>query len=75
MIPMPAWVGEWPKVALALLPVLLFLAALRVLDKYDLVTRLATLSAVAAGSAGATLCYAFNTFVFQQFPEYQQLPP
>jgi hypothetical protein len=72
MILTPPWIGELPRVALALLPVLLFLATLRVLDRYELVTRLATLSALTAGAAGAALCYAFNTFVFQQFPECQQ---
>jgi RsiW-degrading membrane proteinase PrsW (M82 family) len=60
------------RVALALVPVLLFLAALRWLDRYELVTRRATLTALAAGAAVAALCYTFNTFILQQFPEYQQ---
>jgi protease PrsW len=63
---------ETIRVALALVPVLLFLAALRLLDRYQLVTRRAVLTALAAGAAIAGLCYTFNTFIFQQFPEDQQ---
>ncbi len=54
------------RLALGLLPVLLFLAALRVMDSYKLVPRGKVLAALAAGAAAALLCYQFNTFIFQQ---------
>src|SRR5262245_12534047 len=61
------------RIMLALVPVLLFLAALRWLDSYKLVSRRGVVMALAAGALAASLCYAFNTFMFRQFPENQQL--
>jgi len=62
---------ELLRLALGLLPVLLFLAALRVMDSYKLVPRGKVLAALAAGAAAAVLCYQFNTLIFQQIPETQ----
>ena len=59
------------RVALALVPVLLFLAALRALDSYKLVSSRAVFAALAAGALAAVLCFAINTSVFRQFPGYQ----
>ena len=53
------------RVILALLPVLLFLAGLRVLDSYKLVPMRMVGSALAAGAVAALACYEINTFVFQ----------
>ncbi|HZD45680.1 MAG TPA: PrsW family glutamic-type intramembrane protease, partial [Acidobacteriaceae bacterium] len=50
---------------------LLFLAALRSLDSYKLVSPRTVLTALAAGALSALLCFAINTFVFRQFPAYQ----
>jgi len=57
--------------ALALLPVLLFLAALRALDSYKLVSSRTVLASLVAGALAAGLSFAFNTFVFQRFPGSQ----
>jgi protease PrsW len=59
------------RIALALLPVLLFLAALRLLDSYKLVPRRRVGAALAAGAAAAVVCFFINRTVFQQFPNYQ----
>jgi RsiW-degrading membrane proteinase PrsW (M82 family) len=59
------------RIALALLPVLLFLAALRLLDSYKLVSRRKIGVALAAGAAAAAICFFFNRAIFQHFPEYQ----
>jgi RsiW-degrading membrane proteinase PrsW (M82 family) len=59
------WLDEAPRVALALLPVLLFLAALRLLDSYKLVSLRTVGTALAAGAVAAVVCYGINTFVFQ----------
>jgi len=58
-------------VAIALVPVLLFLAALRALDSYKLVTSATVLGSLAAGVLAAVLCFLFNTFVFREFPASQ----
>src|SRR5271155_5872694 len=58
--------SEALRVVLALLPVLMFLAALRVLDSYKLVSLRTVGTAVAAGAVAAALCYGINTAVFQQ---------
>lgn len=63
--------GDILRFALALLPVLLFLAALRALDSYKLVPSRMVLTALAAGALAAALCFAVNTFVFQHFPQHQ----
>lgn len=59
------------RVALALVPVLLFLAALRALDSYKLVSVRAVMAALAAGGLAAVLCFTFNSAVFRQFPGYE----
>src|ERR1700691_4964887 len=53
------------RVAFALLPVLLFLAALRVLDSYKLVSLRTVGAALAAGAVAARVCYGINTVVFR----------
>jgi len=59
------------RVVLALLPVLLFLAALRLLDSYKLVTLGKVGAALAAGALAATLCFYLNTSMVDRFPGYQ----
>jgi len=59
------------RFALALLPVLLFLAALRALDSYKLVSSRTVLSSLASGAAAAALCFLVNTLIFQMFPARQ----
>jgi RsiW-degrading membrane proteinase PrsW (M82 family) len=54
------------RVAVALLPVLLFLAALRLLDSYKLVSLPMVVGALAAGVVAAAVCYGINTVIFQQ---------
>lgn len=56
---------------MALLPVLLFLAALRVLDSYKLVSLRTVGTALAAGAAAAAICYGINTIIFQQLHDNQ----
>lgn len=65
------WIDEAPRVAVALLPVLLFLAALRVLDSYKLVSLRTVGTALAAGAAAAAICYGINTIIFQQLHDNQ----
>jgi RsiW-degrading membrane proteinase PrsW (M82 family) len=59
------------RIACALLPVLLFLAALRLLDSYKLVSLTMVGTAVAAGALAAFVCYGINIAVFRQLPVYQ----
>jgi RsiW-degrading membrane proteinase PrsW (M82 family) len=59
------WIDEALRVALALLPVLMFLAALRVLDSYKLVSLRTVGTALAAGAAAAVICYEINTAIFR----------
>jgi RsiW-degrading membrane proteinase PrsW (M82 family) len=59
------------RLALGLLPVILFLAALRLMDSYKLVPRRKVLGALLAGGLAALLCYQFNTFIFQRAAEGQ----
>jgi RsiW-degrading membrane proteinase PrsW (M82 family) len=63
--------GDALRFALALVPVLLFLVALRALDSYKLVSSRTVLTSIAAGGAAAALCFAINTHVFQHFPANQ----
>lgn len=70
-MPIAMRVDEVARVAVALLPVLLFLAALRFLDSYKLVPQRRVLAALAAGAAAAGVCFAFHTAIVQQFPAYQ----
>jgi protease PrsW len=53
-------------IATGLLPVLLFLAALWMMDSYRLVPRRTIFGALAAGAIAAVVCYEFNTFIFQR---------
>jgi RsiW-degrading membrane proteinase PrsW (M82 family) len=65
-------IDEVLRVALALLPVLLFLGALRMLDSYKLVSVRKVWGALAAGAVAAAICYGINTFIFEQIPENQE---
>jgi RsiW-degrading membrane proteinase PrsW (M82 family) len=60
------WIDEALQCAVALLPVLLFLATLRLLDSYKLVSLPTVGSALAAGAVAAAICYGINTVVFRQ---------
>src|SRR5262252_3881750 len=61
------------RIALAFLPVLLFLAAWRVLDSYKLVSLRMVAAALAAGALAAGACYEVNTVVFQHLSENRDL--
>ncbi|HTB13709.1 MAG TPA: PrsW family glutamic-type intramembrane protease [Bryobacteraceae bacterium] len=63
------WIDDALRLVLALLPVLMFLAALRVLDSYKLVSLRTVGTALAAGAAAAALCYGINTIVFRHLQE------
>jgi RsiW-degrading membrane proteinase PrsW (M82 family) len=65
------WIDDALRVALALLPVLMFLAALRLLDSYKLVSLRTVGTALAAGAMAAVICYGINTVVFAQLHENQ----
>jgi RsiW-degrading membrane proteinase PrsW (M82 family) len=58
-------------VALALLPVLMFLALLSLLDSYKLVSLRTVGMALAAGAVAAAACYGINSTIFRQFPTHQ----
>jgi len=64
---------ETLRIALALLPVLLFLAALRLLDSYKLVSLRAVGAALAAGAVAAAVCYGINTVTFRQLHGHEDL--
>ena len=59
--------SEALRFALALAPVLLFLAALRALDSYKLVSLRTVFAALGAGALAAVLCFAINTVVFRHY--------
>jgi len=59
------WIDEALRVSLALLPVLMFLAVLRLLDSYKLVSLRTVGTALAAGAAAAVICYGVNTVIFR----------
>lgn len=63
--------GDVLRFAFALVPVLLFLVALRALDSYKLVSSRTVLASLGTGALAAVLCFAFNTFIFQRFPAGQ----
>jgi protease PrsW len=65
-----AHTGEVVQVALALVPVILFLAALRALDSYKLVSLRTVFRALVAGALAAGFCFAINSVVFAQFPRH-----
>lgn len=54
------------RLAIGLLPVLLFLSALWFMDSYKLVPRRRIYAALVAGAVAAVICYQFNTFIFQR---------
>src|SRR5579862_8821411 len=58
-------------VAVALLPVLMFLAVLSLLDSYKLVSLRTVGMALAAGAAAAAACYGINSAIFREFPTQQ----
>jgi RsiW-degrading membrane proteinase PrsW (M82 family) len=64
---------EVARVALALLPVLLFLAGLRLMDSFKLVPPRMVIGALAAGAVAAGICYGINTAVFLHLRENQEL--
>jgi RsiW-degrading membrane proteinase PrsW (M82 family) len=64
-------IDEVLQVVLALLPVLLFLTALRLLDSYKLVSLRKVGTALAAGATAAAVCYGINTVILQRFFAYQ----
>jgi protease PrsW len=63
--------GEVIRFALALAPVLLFLAALQAVDSYKLVSSRTVFAALGAGGLAAGVCFAINTLIFWRFPGYQ----
>lgn len=73
MIPASIHSFDLLRFALALVPVLLFLIALRALDSYKLVSARAVIMALGAGALAATLCFLFNSFIFRQFPGSEDL--
>ena len=64
-------IDEALRVALALLPVLFFLGALRLLDSYKLVSLRTVGAALAAGAMAAAICYGINSVVFRHLHENQ----
>jgi RsiW-degrading membrane proteinase PrsW (M82 family) len=65
-----AHTGEALRITLALVPVILFLVALRALDSYKLVSLRTVFTALFAGALAAGICFPINSFVFTQFPRY-----
>lgn len=61
------------RLALALLPVLVFLAALRLLDSYKLVSLRTVGTALTAGAASAAVCYGINVAIFRQLQGNQDV--
>ncbi len=59
------WLDEAIRIALALLPVLIFLGALRALDSYKLVPLRTVATALEVGAIAALACYGVNTLVFR----------
>ena len=59
------------RLAIGLIPVLLFVFALWIMDSYKLVPRRRIYAAIAAGALAAFLCYQFNTFIFQRAGDSQ----
>src|SRR5947208_3317990 len=54
----------------ALIPVLAFLGALKLMDSYKLVPRKRILIALSAGAAAAAICYVVNSAAFHLLPGY-----
>ena len=61
------------EIAIGLVPVLLFLAALWFMDTYKLVPKRRIYVALAAGGVAALFCYEFNTMIFQRAGAHQDL--
>jgi hypothetical protein len=59
------------RAVVALLPVLLFLVALRLMDSYKLVSRCKIGAALGAGALAACVCFGINTLIFHWLPDYQ----
>jgi RsiW-degrading membrane proteinase PrsW (M82 family) len=59
------------RVVLALLPVLLFLLALRLMDSYKLVSRRKVAAALGAGALAACVCFGINTLILHWALEYR----
>jgi len=60
------WMDYALRITLALLPVVMFLVALRLLDSYKLVSLRTVGAALAMGGTAAVICYQINEFVFRQ---------
>jgi RsiW-degrading membrane proteinase PrsW (M82 family) len=61
------------RIAIGLLPVLLFLGSLWIMDSYRLVPRSRIFGAILAGAVAAAVCYQFNTLIFQRSADSQNL--
>lgn len=59
------------RVALALVPVLLFLVALRALDSYKLVSVRTVLAALVAGALAALICFTINSIIFRELSGHE----
>ena len=70
VIPDSVHMSEVVRIALALLPVMVFLVALRTLDSYKLVSLRSVFTALFAGALAAALCFAINSIIFVRFPQY-----
>ena len=66
----PVHLNEILRITLALVPVILFLVALRALDSYKLVSLRTVFMALFAGVLAAVVCFAINSVIFAQFPRY-----
>lgn len=75
MPPTSMHIDEVLRMVVALLPVLFFLAGLRLLDSYKLVPLRMVAGALGAGAVAAAICYGINTFLVQHFPEYERQYP
>ena len=66
---------ELLQILAALLPVLLFLAGLRLLDSFKLVPLPMVAAALLAGTVAAAICYELNTVLLERFPEFHNQYP
>jgi RsiW-degrading membrane proteinase PrsW (M82 family) len=60
--------SEWPKIAVSLIPVFVFLAGLIFLDSYKLVRFRAVLTAIGAGAVAAIIGLLLNRWLMQMWP-------
>ena len=63
-------IGHLVQLALALIPVILFLAALRALDSYKLVSLGTVSTALLGGALAAGFCFSINSAIFAHYPRY-----